>query len=163
MSKLERILHYFPATELPVLISDDHLCDFEAGSDPFPQSFIDEILLEWEKEADEFTEFIPCFKLPSEEKFDAVVYWKGSLLRYDFMLITLNKAGDVINKKSIASTIVNDNIIKKSVATIEPDLIINIIAGQTEDGAEYDASRSKSYSMEILPSGEVIFALDILN
>ncbi|MBK7633434.1 MAG: hypothetical protein WAT46_18355 [Saprospiraceae bacterium] len=163
MNQLERILHYFPETTLPVLISDDHLSDYEAESEPFPQSFIEEVLLLWEKDADEFTEFIPCFRLPKEEKFETVVYWKGGLLRYDFILVTLDKNGQIINKKSIASTIVNDNIIKKSVAAIEPDLIINIIAGQTLDGEEYDANMSKSFSMEILPSGEVIFAFDGLN
>lgn len=162
MSKLERILHYFPETSLPVLVSEDHLSEYEAESDPFPQAFIDEILLDWEKEADEFTEFIPCFKLPKEEKFNAVVYWKGGLLRYDFILVTLDKNGEMISKKSIANTIVNDLIIRKSVASIEPDLIINIIAGQTLDGEEYDASMSKAFAMEILPSGEIIFAMDSL-
>lgn len=162
MSKLERILHYFPETGLPVLISEDHLSEYELNSDPFPQAFIDEILLDWEKEADEFTEFIPCFRLPSEEKFSAVVYWKGGLLKYDFVLVTLDKKGDLINKKTIASTIVNDNIIRKSIASIEPDLIINIIAGQTLDGEEYDASMSKAFAMEILPTGEIIFAMDSL-
>ncbi|MFZ1560629.1 MAG: hypothetical protein WAT37_11930 [Saprospiraceae bacterium] len=163
MSKLDKILHYFPETELPVLISEDHLSEFEINSDPFPQVFIDEVLLEWEKEADEFTEFIPCFRLPKEKKFNAIVYWKGALLRYDFVLVTLDKNGELINKKSIASTIVNDNVIKKSVASIEPDLIINIIAGQTLDGEEYDASMSKAFAMEILPTGEIIFAMDSLN
>ena len=163
MSKLDKILHYFPETELPVLISEDHLSEFEINSDPFPQVFIDEVLLEWEKEADEFTEFIPCFRLPKEEKFNAIVYWKGALLRYDVVLVTLDKNGELINKKSIASTIVNDNVIKKSVASIEPDLIINIIAGQTLDGEEYDASMSKAFAMEILPTGEIIFAMDSLN
>lgn len=89
MNQLERILHYFPETTLPVLISDDHLSDYEAESEPFPQSFIEEVLLLWEKDADEFTEFIPCFRLPKEEKFETVVYWKGGLLRYDFILVTL--------------------------------------------------------------------------
>lgn len=163
MSKLDKILHYFPETELPVLISEDHLSEFEINSDPFPQIFIDEVLLEWEKDADEFTEFIPCFRLPKEEKFNAVVYWKGALLRYDFVMVTLDKNGELINKKSIASTIVHDNVIKKSVASIEPDLIINIIAGQTLDGEEYDASMSKAFAMEILPTGEIIFAMDSLN
>ncbi len=163
MSKLDKILHYFPETELPVLISEDHLSEFEINSDPFPQVFIDEVLLEWEKDADEFTEFIPCFRLPKEEKFNAVVYWKGALLRYDFVMVTLDKNGELINKKSIASTIVHDNVIKKSVASIEPDLIINIIAGQTLDGEEYDASMSKAFAMEILPTGEIIFAMDSLN
>ncbi|MBK8349623.1 MAG: hypothetical protein IPL08_19220 [Saprospiraceae bacterium] len=160
MSKLERILHYFPETSLPILLSDDYLSEYEAGSDPFPQAFLDEIMMEWEKEADEFTEYIPVFRLPKEEKFYTVIYWKAGLLRYDFILVTLDKQGELINKKSIASTIINDNIIKKSVASIEPDLIINIIAGQTLDGEEYDASMSKAFAMEILPSGEIIFSLD---
>ncbi len=163
MSKLDKILHYFPEIELPTIVSDDYLSEYESNVDPFPQVFIDEVLLDWEKEADEFTEFIPCFRLPKEEKFNSVVYWKGALLRYDFILVTLDKNGDLINKKSIASTIVNDNVIKKSVASIEPDLIINIIAGQTLDGEEYDASMSKAFAMEILPSGEIIFALDTLS
>ena len=163
MNKLDKILHYFPETELPIIVSEDYLSDYETNADPFPQVFIDEVLLEWEKDADEFTEFIPCFRLPKEEKFNAVVYWKGALLRYDFILVTLDKNGELINKKSIASTIVNDNVIKKSVASIEPDLIINIIAGQTLDGEEYDASMSKAFAMEVLPTGEIIFALDTLN
>lgn len=163
MSKLEKILHYFPETELPVIVSEDYLSEYEINADPFPQVFIDEVLLDWEKEADEFTEFIPCFRLPKEDKFASVIYWKGALLRYDFILVTLDQNGDLINKKSIASTIVNDNIIRKSVASIEPDLIINIIAGRTLDGEEYDAANSKTFTMEILPSGEIIFAMDSLN
>lgn len=163
MSKLDKILHYFPETELPIIVSEDYLSDYETNADPFPQVFIDEVLLEWEKDADEFTEFIPCFRLPKEEKFNTVVYWKGALLRYDFIMVTLDKNGELINKKSIASTIVNDNVIKKSVASIEIDLIINIIAGQTLDGEEYDASMSKAFAMEVLPTGEIIFALDTLN
>jgi hypothetical protein len=161
MSKLERILHYFPETELPVLISEDYLSEYEINSDPFPQTFIDEVMMEWEKEIDEFTEFIPCVRLPKEEKYDAVIYWKGGLLKYDFILVTLDKKGELISKKSIASTVVNDNIIKKSVASIEPDHIINIVAGQTLDGEDYDASLSKAFAMEILPTGEIIFNLDI--
>jgi hypothetical protein len=161
MSKLERILHYFPETELPVLISEDYLSEYELNSDPFPQAFIDEVMMEWEKEIDEFTEFIPCVRLPKEEKYEAVIYWKGGLLKYDFILVTLDKKGELISKKSIASTVVNDNIIKKSVASIEPDHIINIVAGQTLDGEDYDASLSKAFAMEILPTGEIIFNLDI--
>ena len=62
MKKIDKILHYFVETELPVMISEDYLAEFESMNDPFPQSFIDEIILEWEKDMDDFTEFIPCFK-----------------------------------------------------------------------------------------------------
>jgi len=160
---LEKILYYFPETELPILLSEDYLSDFEANSAPFPQAFIEEYLLKWEKDADEYTEFIPCASLPAEEKFNAVVYWKGALLRYDFVLVTLDKKGNLISKKAIASTIISDNLISKSVASIEPDYIINIIAGQSKDGEEYDANLSKAFAMEVLPSGEIIFAMDELS
>jgi hypothetical protein len=163
MSKLDQIIHYFPMIDLPVIISDDHLNEYESGTDPFPQSFIDEFVMSWEKSTDEYTEFIPCFRLPSQEKYDAVVYWKGSLLRYDFVLATFDKKGNLIHKKPIAGTIVNDNRITRSVASIEPDLIINIIAGHADDGVEYDAGVSKAYAMEILPNGEIIFSFDAGN
>ncbi|MFZ1750300.1 MAG: hypothetical protein WAU01_08920 [Saprospiraceae bacterium] len=163
MSRIEKILHYFPEVPLPVMVSEEHLPEYEAEADPFPQVFIDEVLLEWEKEADEYTEFIPCFSIPKEENFYGVVYWKASLLRYDFILVTLDLKGQLINKKSIASTIVDGIIVKKSVASIEQDLIINIVAGQTLDGEEYDALLSKAYSMEILPTGEIIFDMDSLS
>jgi len=157
MSKLERILHYLPETALPVLLSEEQLELFEAANQPFPQVFVEEIIPEWESEIDDFTEFSPCFRLPAQEKFHAVIYWKAGLLRYDFILATLDKNGTLIGKKSIASTVVQDEVIRKSVASIEPDLVIHIIAGQSVDGEEYDASLSKAFSMEILPDGQIIF------
>lgn len=160
MEKLERILHYFSETSLPVMVSEDYMDEYESQNSPFPQIFIDEVISEWEGEMDEFTEFFPCFKLPPQDKFYAVVYWKGGLLRYDFVLVTLDKNGHLINRKSIANTLVENHVIKKSIASIEPDLIINIIAGQTMDGEEYDASLSRSFSMEILPDGHIIFNME---
>lgn len=160
MKKIDKILHYFAETELPIMVSEDYLSEFERINDPFPQAFIDEIIQEWEIEIDDYTEFIPCFKLPKQEKFQGVVYWKGGVLKYDFILVTLNLDGELINKKAISSTIVENNLIKKSIASIEKDLIINIIAGQSIDGSEYDANESKAFAMEILPDGQIIFNLE---
>ena len=39
-------------------------------------------------------------------------------------------------------------------------LIINIIAGQTTGSVDYDASLSRTFSMEIMHSGEIIFNMD---
>ena len=159
MSRLQQILHYFPEVSLPVLLSDDHIREYEDNSDPFPQAFIEEVLMQWEKDADDYTEFIPCFRLPKSEKFDAVVYWKGGLLRYDFMLVTLDKQGMVISKKSIAGTLIQGDVISRMVASVETDLTVNIIAGQTNaSDDDYDGTRSKVYTMEILEGGEIIFA-----
>lgn len=157
MQDIERILFYFPETELPVMVSEDYLADFEAAASPFPQAFIDEVMIAWEKEQDEFTEYMPCFRLPPQEKYIALVYWKAALLSYDFVLITLSKRGELISRKVIASTIVRDNRISKSVASIDPDMIISIMAGQSDADSDYEAATSKAYSMEILPTGEVIF------
>ncbi len=157
---LERILFYFADTTLPIMVSEDYMDEYESLNSPFPQVFIDEIMTQWESEIDEFTEFSPCFKIPPQDNFYAVVYWKGGLLRYDFVLVTLDKKGQLINRKSIANTVVTDNIIKKSIASIEPDLIINIVAGQSLDGEEYDASMSKAFAMEILPNGQIIFSME---
>ncbi len=163
MNKVERILQYFPEKELPVFISDEHISIYETENETFPKAFVDEIILEWENAIDEFTEFIPCFRLPKEENFNAILYWKGGLLKYEFILATIDKNGGLISKKSIANTIVNGNIISRSVASIESDLIINIIAGQTIVGFEYDPTMSKAFTMEILHSGQIIFTLDSLN
>lgn len=162
-SKLQTILHYFPETTLPIVVSEDYLADYEAQSDPFPESFIHTFIAEWEGEIDDYTEFIPCFRLPPEEKFRSIVYWRGGLLKYEFILVTLDPNGEKISKKIIANTIVDGPLIKKSVAGIEPDLIINIIAGQTLDGEDFEAGNSQAFTMEILPSGEIIFMLDSMD
>lgn len=154
---IERILNYFPPIHLPVLISEERLDTLSTDGNPLPAVFIDEVMLLWEQDIDEATEFIPCFSLPPQDNYYAIVYWKGSFLRYDFILITLDKDAKVINKKSIASTIIESSSVKKSIASIEEDLIINIIAGQSIDGEDYDPSMSRSFSMEILNSGEIIF------
>ncbi|KXK39043.1 MAG: hypothetical protein J5I52_09840 [Saprospiraceae bacterium] len=160
MKKIEKILKYFPETSLPVVVSEDYLHVYEEENVPLPLAFIQEIMVEWEKEIDEFTEFVACFSLPKEEKFHTVVYWRGSLLRYDFIMVTLDLNGNMISKKSIANTIYERKVIKKSVASIEPDLIIHIMAGQAQEWDDYDASTSRDFTMEILPSGEIIFSMD---
>ena len=160
MSILADIVQFFPLAELPIILSEDGLSEFESANDPFSQSFIENVLNTWEPEADEFTEFIPIASFSKEEKYQAVVYWKGSLLRYDFVLATLDADGNLINKKSIASTIVREGMIQKSVAPIAPDYIINIIAGHSVDGVDYDPSVSKTYSMEVLANGHIIFSLN---
>jgi hypothetical protein len=154
---LEEIQHYFPLTELPILFSDDHIATFESESDPFPMAFVQKYLHVWENDSDEeLTEYIPCAAIPMQETFQGFVYWKAGLLRYDFILVTVNKKGQLLHRKSIASTIIDGRIIKKSIASIDPDMTINIIAGVSDEHGDYDASLSKPYTMEIMPDGEIV-------
>lgn len=159
---LEKILHYFPATALPLLLSDDHISDIENAVDQLPQSFIEEHIMVWENEEDdEMTEYIAVASLPSiEKKIFPIVYYKAGLLKYEFILATFDKEGNLICRKPIASTVVEGTLVKRSIASIEPDYIINIIAGQSDNGEDYDPSMSKPFSMEVLPDGEIIFHLE---
>jgi len=158
--ELQDIIQFFPEAELPVLLSEDQLPVFQDNCPPFPQKFIDEVLQVWEKEIDEFTEFIPCVSLPMQDNYIGLVYWKGALLKYEFVLVTIDKKGELLYRKPIASTIVDGELIKKSVAYIDPDLNINIIAGQTEEGKLYDSSMSQNFTMEILVNGEIVVNID---
>ena len=40
----EDILKFFPEVELPLLISEDQLSDFESNNDPFPKKFLDHLV-----------------------------------------------------------------------------------------------------------------------
>jgi hypothetical protein len=159
---LDKILHYFPTTALPLMLSDDHISDIENEVDQLPQSFIEENIMVWENETDDdMTEYIAVASLPAiEKKIFPIVYYKAGLLKYEFILATFDAEGKLICRKPIASTIVEGSQVKRSIASIEADYIINIIAGQSENGFEYDPTMSKSFSMEVLADGDIIFHMD---
>jgi hypothetical protein len=158
----KEFIRFFPEAELPLMLSQDQLPEFSDINEPFSAQFIEEVLTLWEKEIDEFTEFIPCAHLPVQEEYLGLVYWKGGLLKYEFILATINKKGELISKKPIATTVVENSVIKQSAAYIDPDLNITILAGQNIDGALYDSSLTQKFSMEILFNGEIVLHLDEL-
>jgi len=152
---------YFPEVELPITLSDEKVMTFSSENKALPAGFIAEFIQPIEKEIDEMTEFIPCLKVPNTKDFSALVYWKGSLMKYEFILVTYDKNNRFICRRSIASVIVDGELVKKSVASIDEDLIISIIAGENKNGdEEYNPKNSKAFSMEILGDGEVIFSVD---
>src|SRR5690606_4628460 len=136
----KELVQFFPESELPVMLSEDQVKEFSDFNAPFPQKFIEEILMAWEKDVDEFTEFIPCFHLPVQENYVGVVYWKGGLMKYEYILLTLDKKGHVIQRRPIASTHAEGNQIKQSAAYIDEEMNITILAGQNPDGDLYDSS-----------------------
>ena len=156
----KEFVRFFPEAELPVMVSQDQLLEFSEINEPFSAHFLQEIMPLWENEPDEFTEFIPCFHLPVQENYLGLVYWKGGLLKYEFILVTIDKKGDLISRKPIASTIADGDTIKQSAAYIDNDLNITILAGQNREGELYDSSLTQKFSMEILFNGEIILHLD---
>jgi hypothetical protein len=152
---LKEFLAAFPKIELPVTLTPDLVHVFSQNNDPLPESLVEGFLLPLGEECDVFTEFIPCFALPDTEDFHALVYWKAALMRYTYVLITLDKNGTLIDRAELAGTFSDQNTLIQSVATIEEDWDIVVMSGKaTIDGA-YDAASSKMTTMELLPDGKL--------
>jgi len=160
---LSHLLEYFPEVELPVTISEDSITTFDSVNEVLPKSLIEHYIIKWEasQDIDEYTEFVPCFRLPdSSEDYHAIVYWKGGLLRYEYLLVTIDKRKEtIITRKSIAGIISEDDKIKQSVAQIDEDLIIHIMAGVNNANDDYNPENSQAFNMEIMSTGDIIFTL----
>jgi hypothetical protein len=153
-------LTYFEEIIPPILITDETIENIKGVVKPLHPDLINEFIVRWEGEIDEFTEIIPCFALPQQDEYRALVYWKASLLRYEYIIATLDKSNTLISKKTICGTVVEGEIIKKSVAQIDHDLIIHIQAGASFEEHDYDPEQSQAFSIEIMPSGEMLFHVD---
>ncbi len=143
----------FPEIELPVTLRDDSNHDFEANP-PLQDEMIEQYITRYEAvEVDDFTEYMACFQLPPNEKFQAIVYWKAGLLNYDFVIATHGKDGNMIDKKAIAGIKVVGQDIMRSIATIDGDLSINIAEGMEINGGDFNADATKTRRFQILESG----------
>ncbi|MFT6708175.1 MAG: hypothetical protein ACJATF_003031 [Flavobacteriales bacterium] len=153
-------LQKFPKISLPVTLTEDSHHDFSKTNDPIPALMVEEFLMKLEtEEVDEFTEYIPCFRIPKTDGFTAIVYFKAGLLNYEYNLLTFNKDGLSIDKKVIAGTKVDGNQLQRTVATIEDDWIIYCVRGVTAaDNPIYDSTTSESLHLELLATGEIIFS-----
>ena len=152
---LENILAFFPEIDPPVTISEESILTFSSKNKPLAAAIIAEHFVNWE-EFDEFTEVIPCFQIPTEGDFKAIVYWKGSLLSYEYILLTLDLQGNSIAKKVIAGMISNGQTIIRSVARLDEDLCIYSMTGEkTLKASNYDPDNSNAHRFEILPDGTI--------
>lgn len=157
---LETLFEYFPEVELPITFSEDLVNTADSVNKVLPAKVIEQFIVPWENsEIDEFTEFVPVLKLKGPEEFHALVYWKGGLMQYEYILVTLDKSGELIARRPIASTLSDGKTVKKSVAQIDEDLIIHIMAGANLANEEYDPNNSQAFNMEILFTGDIIFSL----
>ncbi len=155
---LDGFLQFFPEVELPITISQDSISEFSKRNKPLSNVALQEFIYAWDEDQSDLAEYIPCCRLSKKENYHAIIYWKADLNKYEYYLVTLSKTGNLINRKTIASTLVEDNVVKQSLARITEDEVIHIIAGANiNDDHDYDPNLSKSFSMELLPSGEVIF------
>ena len=160
-NSFHQFLHYFPEIELPVSLTDELFDEIRRVNDDLPGPLVFEFIPGAKEETDEFTEYFPCFRIPETGDFIAVVYWKASLMQYEFHLVTYTPKGELIAGKVIAQTLTNGQTIIRSVATIDEDHIIKVVSGEMEvKKMEYDAQDSKAHTMELLSTGDIIFSLN---
>lgn len=156
-------LKHFSKEDLPITLSDDNVGYFDRKNQPLGSDVIRQFLLQGEKieeDDEDLTEYIACNIIPDTKEFYAVVYWRGKLLEYDYILATYNKNGVIISKKVIAGVRSDGQSVKRSVATIDKDWIVHIVVGEHGDQQElYDPTQSQSMTMELMGNGEIIFGL----
>ena len=130
-------------------------------NDYIPEDGVQEHIHTWEtEEVDEFTEYFPCLRLPTTHKYIALIYWRASILKYEYFLATLDQKGTLISKKVICGMVVENNIISTSAARIYEDRIIHIMIGSIIDNETFDGSNTKAYNMEIMDDGNILFHME---
>ena len=159
MSKIEfpQFAAKFPPVAMPVTLGEDDHHTFGTENEPLSDEMIAQFIHPIEPVADdEFTEYVPCFAIEDAGGFIALVYWKAALLTYEYVLATFSPKGECIARRVIARTAVTNGKIVRTVSTIDAELTIFIAEGQaseTED--DFDPTTSKTYTLEIMPNGEV--------
>ena len=151
-------LKHFSEESLPITLSDEIVRHFSESNPPLDADSIRRYIdPNSSGEEDDMTEYIACCRIPNTLDFQAVVYWKGTLLTYEYVLATYSKAGIPIARKVIAGIKAEGQNVKRSVATIEEDFGIQIVVGQ--QGANdrlYNPRLSQSMSMDILSNGDIV-------
>jgi len=159
----KQFLKRFPKIDLPVTLTEEIVHEFSRAVLPLPAAMIEQFILSIDTgEVDEFTEYIPCFKLPKIGDCYGIVYWKALLLNYEYVLVTFDKKGNFIEKQVISGTKVEGESLVRSVATIDEQMMIYIVGGvaSAKDNI-YNASSSLSSNLQLLATGRTFSSLFI--
>ncbi|HHB78687.1 MAG TPA: hypothetical protein ENK85_05595 [Saprospiraceae bacterium] len=152
----EQFLHVFPEVELPVTLTESLHHELEKANSPFAQV----ILLSYVQpadmgEIDEYTEYMPGFKVTTEKAFKAVVFWKAGLMVYEYILATFTPKGELIASAVISRVEAKDGVITQAATVITQEWVIYVSEGKVVTD-EFDATQSINYSYEVLPNGEIV-------
>lgn len=162
MSKLpdyKDFLSYFPELEPPFTLTEESIQHFKQTNEDLPFDLIFHFIENWEgADEDEMTEYFPCLRMPKQENYQAIIYYKTGLLKYEYIAATIDPQGQLISRKVIAGTNFKDGLILKSAARIDEDIIIHIVtaAMDTNDNAVIDPENSQLMTMEIMPDGQIV-------
>lgn len=160
---LEEMLSFFPELDLPVTLTEESALEFSNFNKALPFEALTKYILPYENEHDDLTEYVPCFRLKDTINIHALVYWKASLMNYEYKMFTLDKEGSFIDGKVIAGTLSNNETIIRTVSTIDEDWIIHSVVGEEHTKSTSLNTNSKAFTLELLATGEIIFSLNEQN
>ena len=149
----------FPRVDLPVTLTEDTQMIFSKKNNPLPKQMIEEFIIPIEDDmVDEFTEYVPCFRISKTKNFHAIIYWKAGLMTYQYYLVTFDKKGNLIEKRVIAGTEVKKDALRRTIATIKEDWTIPVVEGvaPADDDQKYDPATSLASTLQLQPNGEII-------
>jgi hypothetical protein len=153
---LKDLLQFFPPIELPITLTSEVHHLFSKENKILPEALIRSFLSEAEQE-DEFTEYIACFSLPAAEHYQPIVFWKASLMSYEYILATYQFDGLMISNKVIAGTKSDGNTLLKRIATIDEEGLIIIAEGLASlNERHYKADQSHTYQLEVTETGDIL-------
>lgn len=151
------LLEYFPPIELPITLTSDIHHVFLQENKPIPEGLIQKFLRLSEEEDDAFTEYAACFRLPGNEQYQAIVFWKASLMTYEYILATFQTNGRLISSRVIGGTKSDGISLLKRIATVDEEGLILIAEGIGPlDERQYNADQSHTYQLEIAETGDIL-------
>ena len=149
--ELEGLLNCFPEIAPPIILSQEVVHRFSKQNKPLSQQDLTNFFSKWE-DFDDITEIVPCCRIKSKEGFLILVYWKASLLKHEYKLLTLSKQAEHISLKVIGGLNSNGDSILQSVATIDDDLCIYTVVGLANKEGQL-LSEQQAWKFQILPDG----------
>ncbi len=154
-SSFGALLQYFPNIELPITLNTEIHHVFSKENKPLPSNLIRGFLTD--EEGDDYTEFVACFRLPVIHDFQPIIFWKASLMEYQYVLSVFTRKGVPVSSKIIAGTKSNGKTMLNRIATLDQDGVITIAEGVGSlDERRYNAQGSQTFQLEISPTGDIL-------
>ncbi len=157
-AQFAEFIEFFPELDLPLSLLPD-VSQIPVDPLPLPGTLQEAFILPFEAhEVDEFTEFVPFGRIASTKDFHVMVYWKASLLRYEYILATYSNEGVPLSHAIVGGIRYEEEGVLHSVAVLHEDLQIVIAEGLVDEQLlGMDPAQTQTYQMAISPEGIITY------
>ena len=153
-----KYLDLFQTIPFPATLHKDAHHDFSNQNKGIHPELIDKFITPYiGQNDDEFTEYVPCFKLKTEKNFIGLVIWRAALLEYEYYVLTYDNKGALIHHQIIAGMKSDGENIITRIAMIDDDSNIHMVEGAMNDEADldYDPLNTRGFTFDITSDGYI--------